>query len=150
MDAISIVALFPILIYCAINTGILLPRCLASLGLPVAPVSSISALLKENKAKLLLLASNIEIAILVSLILDIVTGNLGVALPTICFWNFLTSRWKQSSWTKMSVSGLEAMADAYLLSPRTPMMVSALYLKLKAGIVYMATPRRANNVPRDA
>lgn len=137
------VALFPVVIYCAINVGILLPRCLASLSIPLGPVAKISSLLKENKARLLLLASNIEIATFVSLVLDIVSGNFNVALPAICCWNFLTTRYRQSSWTKMSISGLEAMGDSYLMSPRCPSMVTALYVKAKSSIAYLATPRRA-------
>lgn len=135
--------MFPILIYCAINAGILLPRCLLSLSLPLGPVAKISSLLKENKPRLLLLASNIEIATFASLALDLLSGNFGVALPAICCWNFLTTRYRQSSWTKMSISGLEAMVDSYLLSHRCPAPISALYLKAKSFIAYLGTPRRA-------
>lgn len=135
--------MFPILVYCAINTGILLPRCLLSLSLPLGPVAKISSLLKENKARMLLLAANIEIATFVSLALDLLSGNFGVALPALACWNFLTTRYRQSSWTKMSISALEATVDGYLLSPRCPSPISAGYVKAKSFVAYLATPRRS-------
>lgn len=128
--------------YATINVGILLPRCLASLGLPLGPIASISSYLKENKAKALILASNIEVAILVSIVLDIFSGNLGMALPAVAYWNFLTTRWRQSSWTKMTVAGIERAIDGYLLSPRCPTPITALYVKLKAFIAAFGAIRR--------
>jgi len=134
------VALLPVLIYALINVSILLPRFLTSIGMPVEPVASFSSLVKENKPRLLLSASNIELAVLLSLLVDIFSGDLSTVLPCILYFNFLGSRMQVSSWTRATVHRIEAAADSVLLSQSMPSIVQAVYRQAKALIVKLAMP----------
>jgi hypothetical protein len=136
------VALLPILIYSIINVSILLPRFLASFAFPVVLINRISSRIKESKRHLLLSGSNFELATFASLLFEVITGDFNGLLPLVLMWNFITSRWHASSWTRTSVSSIEALLDSYLLSSKCPSIVSGLYLQIKSLIVRFGAPRQ--------
>ena len=114
---------------------------MTSIGIPLGPVARVSSVIKEHKPRLLLSASNIELAVFLSLLLDLFMGDFSALLPCVVYLNFLGSRMQVSSWTRTTVHQIEAAVDSVLLSPSFPSFVSALYLQLKAILKRLSSPQ---------
>jgi hypothetical protein len=135
--------MFPIIIYSLINVSILLPRWLNSMAIPLGPVSTFSARIRELKPKMLALASNLEVAVFVALVIDVVMGDFSSLLPGLLYWNFLTQRWVASSWTRGTIQVIETACDSFLLSSKCPAVISGIYAQIKGFIKRAASPRNA-------
>lgn len=124
-----------------VNISILLPQFCNNYVRPISLVNRFSSTIKEHKTRLLAMGANLELAVFASVIIEVLSGDWSTILLVVMFWNFLTSRYQASVWTRSSVGQLETTVDGFLLSPKCPSIVTGLYLQIKAFIKRLGTPR---------